>query len=147
MPGRAMLKRMGILISLVAVAIAVAGCASADHSWRGEFDARLEGARASVEEALGKVGPNATKAEEFQSYTNLGRELEYKGELIEGLDAPRGCTEVQTKGLDHVKSSGHSASEVHGPDYPTRLLRADRVSLENEVRVLALVDHEAETCE
>ena len=147
MPGRAMFKRAGFAALLIGVAIIVAACGGADHSWRGEFDARLEGAGASVEAALTKVGPGATKDEEFQAYASLGRELRYKAELIEGLDAPPGCAEVQPKGLDHVKSSGHSAGEAHGPDYPNRLLKADRVSLEDEIDVLARIEQDAETCE
>src|ERR1700742_1104197 len=113
MPAGMTLKRVATVFLLLATAALAGGCASADHSWRGEFDARLEGASLAMEETLAEAGPNATKAEEFRSYTNLGRELRYKGELIEGLDPPRGCADVQIKGLDHVKSSGLGASMVH----------------------------------
>lgn len=146
MPGRAIFKRARFAVLLFGAAVIVAGC-GADHSWQGEFDARLEGASTSVEEALTRLGPDATKDEEFRDYASLGRELRYKGALIEGLDAPPDCADVQTKGLDHVKRTGLVAAEVHGPDYPTRLLKADRVSLEGEVRVLARIEWEAETCE
>jgi hypothetical protein len=133
-------------LASIALVAAFAGCASVGHTWQDEFTARLEGAGTSVEATLTEVGSDASKAEDFQEYVNLGRELEHDGDLLEGLDPPRGCTEVQVKGFDHIESSGHSASEVHGPDYPKRLLKADRVSFDNEVRVLARLEREAGTC-
>jgi hypothetical protein len=41
-----MFKRAGLAALLIGVPVGVTGCASADHSWRGEFGARLEGASA-----------------------------------------------------------------------------------------------------
>lgn len=140
------MRHTGVVLTVLAVGLALVGCASTGHTWEDEFTARLEGADTSVKETLDEVGSDATKAEDFQSYVNLGRELRHEGELVEDLDPPRGCTEVQVKGYDHMKSSGLLASEVHGPDYPERLLKADRVSLENESRVLARLGREAETC-
>jgi hypothetical protein len=140
------MRRAGVVLALLAVTVVAAGCASTGHTWQDEFTARLEGADTSVKETLEEVGSDATKAEDFQSYVNLGRELRHEGELLEGLEPPRRCTEVQVKGFDHIESSGLFASEIHGPDYPERLLKADRVSLENEVRVLARLRREAETC-
>jgi hypothetical protein len=140
------MRRAGVVLTSIALAATIAGCASVGHTWQDEFTARLEGAGTSVEETLTEVGSDASKAEDFEGYVNLGRELGHEGELLGGLDPPRGCTEVQVKGFDHIKSSGHFASEVHGPDYPERLLKADRASLENEVRVLARLEREAQSC-
>jgi hypothetical protein len=140
------MRRAGVVLASIALAATIAGCVSVGHTWQDEFTARLEGAGASVEEALTEVGSGTSKAEDFQGYANLGRELGHEGELLEGLDPPRGCTEVQVKGFDHIKSSGHFASEVRAPDYPERLLKADRVSLENELRVLARLEREAQSC-
>jgi hypothetical protein len=137
-----------LITVLVVVAVAlVSGCGSTDHSWRGEFDARLEGATASIEETLAEVGPDAAKSEYFQRYPKLSRELKFKSELIEGLLPAHGCSEVQLKGLDHIKSSALFTSFVSPPDYPWRMLRGDRVSLESEIHVLARLEREAETCE
>jgi hypothetical protein len=135
-----------VLLAIVSTAFA-AGCASADHSWRGELDARLEAASMSIEKTLTEVGPGATKPEDFRSYENLGRELTYKAELIEGLDPPQRCARVQLKGLDHVKSSGHKYSQVGPPDFPWKLLRAGRVGLADDAQDLARIEREAETCE
>src|ERR1700761_6307940 len=98
MPGRAELKRAGVLVALVAVAFAVAACASADHSWRGEFDARLEGASAAIEERLPELTPHSTEIELLTASQELAHTLAFKDELIEKLDPPGSCEEVQEEG-------------------------------------------------
>ena len=102
MPGRAKLKRAGIALLLVAFAITVAGCASADHSWRGEFDARLEGAAAAIEERLPELRSDSTEVELFTASQDLAHTLAFKAELIKQLDSPDGCEEVQEGGRREV---------------------------------------------
>ena len=132
---------------LIGAALLATACASADHSWRGEFDARLEGAAGSIEESLAAIAPGASRVEVSDGYANLGRELSFKGELIEGLVAPPDCAEVQEKGLDHVKSSGLVTSEASGlQDYTPAVAKGERVSIENELRILERLERQAETC-
>jgi hypothetical protein len=103
MPGRAKLKRAGAVLPLVAAALWVAGCASSDHSWRGEFDARLEGAKAAIEERAGQFRPDSTGAELFDAGMELGPRLEFKGELIRAMTPPDGCEGRQEKGRRGVE--------------------------------------------
>jgi hypothetical protein len=105
MPGRAELKRAGVFCLLVAVTIVVSACASADHSWRGEFDARLEGAAAAIEERLGELRSDSTEGEMFTASQNLAHTLAFKAELIKKLDPPDGCEEIQEGGRRTVDST------------------------------------------
>jgi hypothetical protein len=99
-----MFKRAGIFISLAAAAVGVAACASTDHSWRGEFDARLEGASAAIEERLPELRSDSSETELFTASQDLGRRLAFKAELIKELDPPDRCMEVQEGGRREVGS-------------------------------------------
>jgi hypothetical protein len=85
------MRRAGVVLTVFALGAIASGCASADHSWKGEFDARLEGAGASIEETLAAVGPTAPEREYFRRYPRLAPELHHNAELIEGRGA---CSEV-----------------------------------------------------
>jgi hypothetical protein len=98
MPGGGMLKRARIVALPIGVAIVVTACASADHSWRGEFDARLEGASTAIEERLPELRSDSTQSELFTASQDLAHELAFKAELIQKLDPPKGCEQVQEEG-------------------------------------------------
>jgi hypothetical protein len=102
MPGRAELKHAGTLLSLGAAAVLATGCASSDHSWRGEFDARLDGASAAIEEKLPELKSDSTEVELFTASHDLAHTLAFKAELIKQLDPPDGCKEVQEGGRREV---------------------------------------------
>jgi hypothetical protein len=107
-----MFKRAGIAGLLIGVAVVVTACASADHSWRGEFDARLEGASAAMEETLAQTRPNMSEIELAETFYPLGRELLFKSELIDKLDPPKGCETVQEEGRRRVSSASLFASQL-----------------------------------
>ena len=92
------MKRAGVVCLLLAVAAVVSACASADHTWRGEFDARLEGAAAALEERLPELTPASTEGELFTASQVLAHTLAFKQKLIEKLNPPDGCEEVQEEG-------------------------------------------------
>jgi hypothetical protein len=86
----------------VAVAIIASGCAGADHTWRGEFDARLEGASAAVERYLPELQSTSSEEGLFLAGMELGRTLWFKTQLITELEPPKGCDLVQQKGKSEV---------------------------------------------
>ena len=100
-----MFKRAGFAALLIGVAIIVAACGGADHSWRGEFDARLEGAVAAIEARLPELRPDSTERELFTASQQLAHELAFKTELIRKLDPPDSCEEVQEAGRRTVEDS------------------------------------------
>ena len=102
MSGRAGLKRAAAMPLAVGAVILIAGCASANHSWRGEFDARLEGAAAAVEEKLPELRSSSSQIELFRAGMELGRTLGFKDNLIAELEPPAGCELVQQKGKAEV---------------------------------------------
>jgi hypothetical protein len=112
MPVGVTLKRAATVALVVAATIAVSGCASADHSWRGEFVARLEGASAAMEETLAETRPDMSEIELAETVYPLGRELLFKSELIEKLDPPADCATVQEEGAKRVLSSGLFAAQL-----------------------------------
>jgi hypothetical protein len=102
MPGRAELKRAGIVLALIAAALAVSACASQDHSWRGEFDARLEGAATAIEERAPDLTPDSSQRELFTASQSLAHTLAFKYGLIKKLNPPDSCEEVQEAGRREV---------------------------------------------
>ena len=143
MPARAMLKRVGILISLVA--IVVAGCASADHSWRGEFTARLEGAARTVEEALEKTNPQMSPDEYFTTFGPPGETLFFKSQLIKELDPPPGCEALQVKGRAAVSGAAERLAGAFKNLTPM-LERNFPAILEEELARLEKLEREARNC-
>src|SRR5271156_6137171 len=97
MPGGGMLKRAWATVPLIAAAILVTGCAGDDHSWRGEFDARLGGSPPAIEGALMAMHPQMTESEYFETFTPLGKTLLFKASLIDELNPPSGCDKAQQK--------------------------------------------------
>ena len=97
-----MFKRGSTALLLIGAVALATGCAGADHSWRGEFDARLEGASAAIEETLAVTRPNMSEIELGRTYYFLGRQLLFKSELIKKLEPPDGCEEVQEGGWREV---------------------------------------------
>jgi hypothetical protein len=145
MPGRAMFKRAGVFFALAATTFALAGCASADHTWRGEFDARLEGAAGTVEEALEEASPHMTAPDEFFKFVPPGETLFFKSELIEKLDPPPGCEAVQVKG----KAAVYGAAELLGGAFKNLTPMLERrfpAILEEELALFEKREREAANC-
>lgn len=109
MPGRAKFKRAGFAAILNGVALVAFACGGADHSWRGEFDARLEGAAGAIEASLPELRPGSTERELFAGSQRLAHELAFKSELIGKLNPPDGCEEVQEEGWRTVGGSAQFA--------------------------------------
>lgn len=146
MPGRAMFKRAGIAALLIGAAALLTACASADHSWRGEFDARLEGAVAALEETLAETGPRTSELELAKAFYPLGQKLLFKGELIEKLDPPAGCEAIQERGRRQVNSTGVFASTLlkNLTPYLKRNLSGD---VRDQIATLKRLVVESSTCE
>jgi hypothetical protein len=145
MPVGVMLKRAATAALVVAATIAVSGCASADHSWRGEFDARLEGASAAIEEHLGALGSKSTEIELFRASQGLGHELAFKSELIKGLDPPDGCEVVQEEGLRNVGGLAEFSYDLPKNLTP-ELHRALPHPFEEAIAEYKELEREAESC-
>lgn len=138
-------RSAGIFLSLVAIAIAVAGCAGADHSWRGEFDARLEGAEAAIEAGLPELRPDSTEGELFTASQRLAHDLAFKEELIRKLDPPDGCEKVQEEGRRTVGASAQFDYELlkNLTPYLKAHLRQD---LREQIADLRLIRTKSMTC-
>jgi hypothetical protein len=139
------MRRAGVVTALLAAAVVIVGCASTGHTWQDEFTARLEGASGSIEEARAEVHPQMSFEEDFATFLPLGRTIEFKSELIDELDPPDGCEEVQEKGEHAV---GGFAS--FGYDIPKNLtpeLEHHIPSImEEEIAKLEGIEAEAGTC-
>ncbi len=146
MPGRGMFKRAGSAALLVAVVVVAAGCASADHSWRGEFDARLEGAAETVEGALAEAHPQMKAPDEYFAFVPAGESLFFKSQLVKELDPPPGCEALQVKG----KAAVYGAAELLGGAFKNLTPTLERnfpAILEEELARFEKLEHEASTCE
>ncbi len=129
----------------IVLAFVLTACASADHTWRGEFDARLEGAAATVEEARAEVHPHMSPDEYATLFWPLGKTLFFKSELIEHLDPPPGCEAVQVKG----KAAVYLAGSLLGSLFENLTPQAERDLPRNLEETLALFEkreREAATC-
>jgi hypothetical protein len=146
MPGRAELKRAGMLLALIAAALAVSACASEDHTWRGEFDARLEGAAGTLEEAIEEANPRMSPAEYLTTFLRPGERLFFKSQLVKELDPPAGCEAVQVKGGAAVYGAAEQLGSAFKNLTPT-LERNFRAILEGELAHMEKLEREAETCE
>jgi hypothetical protein len=146
MPGGAKLKRALIPTLAVAAAIVASGCASADHSWRGEFDARLEGVSRVIEEALARTHLGMGDTEIFEIYYRLGETTEFKSELVKELDPPKGCEQVQEKG-EHAVGGFPSFAYGVPKNLTPELEHHLPTLLEEAVERLEDFKREAETCE
>lgn len=141
--------------ALAALAVVVCGCApTADHSWKGEFDARLDGAKAVVEEAEQEGNPGQAEQEgnsrrptrEYLANTyRLGLRLEHDYLLIDELSSPTSCEAVEVKGKDAVR--GDAVLLVDLLENLTPRLKYHLVEiLEDEVATIEKREREAETC-
>ncbi len=133
-------------MSLLMAAIAVSSCAAGtEHSWHGEFTARLEGAAGSIEEALDAMHPDMSGFDYLQIFPKLSERQEFKDALIKELDPPGGCEEVQEKGEQAIKRSGGLSRGL--PQNLTPLLVRKLPSLlEEEIAELKTIEGEAKTC-
>ena len=139
------MRRAAIVLCFVAAATVVAGCASADHSWQGEFDARLEGAARIVEEAREDVHPHMTPDEYGMLFWPLGETLFFKSELIAELDPPDGCEELQVKGKAAVRFAGSMLGGLFENLTPGAERRLPR-NLEEALALFERREREAATC-
>ena len=145
MPGRATLKLASIVVPLIAAAILASGCASADHSWRGEFDARLEGASKAIEEEIGEFSPDSSDRQLADAGFVLGGPLEFKSELIRDLDPPKGCEEVQEEGRRKVGGLGAFSYDIFENLTP-KLKRELPRPLEEAIAEYKVLEREAANC-
>jgi hypothetical protein len=129
----------------VAVAINVSGCAGADHTWRGEFDARLEGASAAVKRYLPELQSTSGEEELFFAGMELGRTLWFKTQLVAALEPPEGCELVQRKGKSEVYGLAELAAGLFKDTTP-ELKRALPVPFEVGVEKLDKFQREAAHC-
>ena len=132
-------------LAIVAAAIA-SGCASADHTWRGEFDARLEGAETVVEEAAGELQPSSSEPQVFRAGIELSRKLEFRRESIEELDPPAACEAVQEAGARKVSGFAEKTYDLYKNLTPFLHRRLPRF-LKEEIAAIGKIKQEAETCE
>jgi hypothetical protein len=146
MPGRARMKRAGTVLLLVATTICVTACASTDHSWRGELDARLEGASAAIQETTPKWTPAITYDELLRTSIGLARRLEFKSELIAKLDPPKGCETVEEAATKKVAGLAQR-SYVLEKNMTPYLQRHYRGDFAGELAALEELEREAAECE
>jgi hypothetical protein len=128
------------------VALIAAACASEDHSWRGEFDARLEGAAAAIEEETANIDPRSKPDEIIALEDELGRPLEFKSELIGRLHPPAGCEEVQERGRRAVGGTAQLSATLYKNLTPY-LQRKLPAPFEEALATLEEIEREAATCE
>jgi hypothetical protein len=145
MSGRAGLKRAAAMLLAVGAIGLMAGCAGADHSWRGEFDARLEGATAAIEADLGKFQPDSPQDELFRTTFELASPLEFKGNLIQELHPPADCEAVEEKGWRGVDEMATLSADVF-KDLTPELQRSLPRLYEEAIAEYKELEHEAETC-
>ena len=139
--------RLVLACSVLVLALVLVACGGSQHEWEGEFTARLEGASASIEKALETTGAGEAKSHDFVAFTDLSRELEFKGELIERLQAPSGCSSVQEKGLDNVRSFGLGMDGIGDPkNFTPVLFTSARYAMTETIAKLERIAREAETC-
>lgn len=141
--------KLALLAGLIVVGSVISGCGSA--RWNEEFVARLEGVSAAIEEAHNAFIPKAyveDQEHDFRVVANLGRELLFKGALIEKLQPPAGCVEIQEKSLHTIGSLGRAYSDYNFEKSATPyLIQHTPADLEREVSALSRLISEAEGCE
>ena len=140
------MRRAAVAVVAVAATTLASGCASADHSWRGDFVARLEGASAAMAEAVGEFSPDAKYPEISRAGYRLGHTLQFKHELIRKLDPPAGCLTVQKEGQEEVISVGEDFYFLYKNLTPELQRKLPEI-LEEGTTNLERIEQEAETCE
>jgi hypothetical protein len=138
------MRRAGVVFSLIATIVALVGCASEDHTWQGEFTARLEGAAAVIEEVREEAHPNMSQ-EEFFELMPLGGPLFFKAELIKELEPPAGCEAVQVKGKAAVSGAGDLIMGAFENLTP-QLERTFSARLEEDIATIEKREREAARC-
>jgi len=133
-----------MLLAVGAVGL-MAGCAGADHSWRGEFDARLEAATAAIEADLGKFQPDTPRDELFRTTFELASPLEFKGNLIRELHPPAGCEAVEEEGWRGVDKTATLSADVF-KDLTPKLKRSLPRLYEEAIAEYKELEQEAEAC-
>ena len=126
----------------------VAGCGGGTkhHTWQGEFNERLEGASAAIEEKLGELRSSSSEGEILEAGTRLGQKLEFKAELIEKMSPPGGCEAVQEEGRRKVGGAAEVTYNLYKDLTPTLHRKLPR-PLEEEIAGLKSVEREAGHCE
>jgi len=139
------MRRAGVVVSGIVVALAMAGCASASHTWSGEFTARLEGAAETVEEAREELHPHMSGDEYATMFWPLGSTLFFKSQLVAKLNPPTGCEALQVKG----KAAVYGNSSLLGGLFKNLTPGLERDLphiLEDELAKLEKLEREAATC-
>jgi hypothetical protein len=139
------LRRVAVVASAVLAALIATGCASADHTWRGEFTARLEGASAVVEEVREELRSHSPE-ELLTTFERMGEALSFKAELVKKLKPPAGCEAVQVRGKSAVTGAANLVGgyiKDFGPDPGGRF----PVALEEQLALLEKGEREAAHCE
>jgi hypothetical protein len=141
------MRRVGVVVTLLMLlGASVAGCASENHTWQGEFDARLEGATGTLEEAIDEANPQMSPGEYFTTFRRPANKLFFKSQLIKNLDPPVGCEALQVKGGAAV----YGAAERLGTAFKdlTPMMERDfRAGLEAELARMEKLEREAGSCE
>jgi hypothetical protein len=140
------LKHVGVVLLLVAAPIIAAGCGGGDQSWRTEFDARLTGASAEIEEKLGDLTPGSTESAMFRATEELAGELDTEAELVESLDPPDACEEVQEEGMRKLTGTAQFSAELLKNLTPY-LRRRLPGPFRERIAEYKLLEHEAARCE
>src|ERR1700735_1224935 len=92
----------------------VTGCGGPkNHTWQREFPERLEGSKALVEETAGELRPSSSDTQVFQAGIELGRKLEFRRELIEELNPPAACEEVQEAGAKKLSGLAQKTYDLY----------------------------------
>jgi hypothetical protein len=144
MPGRP--TKLTFAAAALVVALLVAGCGGTkNHTWQGELTERLEGSIAVIEEAAGELQPSSSETQVFRAGIELGRKLEFRRELVEGLHPPAACEAVQEAGAK--KLSGLAEATYNFGKNLTPFLHRDlpRI-LKEEIAAIGSIEQEAEAC-
>jgi hypothetical protein len=139
------MRRAMVVSAVLAVGLALVGCASTDHTWQDEFTARLEGTSRSIEEALAEVHPHMSFEEDFETFPPLGETVEFKAELLKELGPPDGCEEVQEKG-EHAVGGFVSLTYQVPKNLTPQLERRLPSAIQEAIAELEAIEGEAETC-
>jgi hypothetical protein len=142
-------RRTNLTFAAVAMVgvLLVTGCAGTkDHTWQGEFTERLEGSKALVEETAGGLRPSSSDTQVFQAGIELGRKLEFRRELIEGLNPPAACEEVQEAGANKLSRLAQKTYDLYKNLNPFLRRQLPRI-LKEESAGIGKIEHEAESCE
>jgi hypothetical protein len=82
----------------------------------------------------------------FQAGIELGRKLEFRRELIEELNPPAACEEVQEAGAKKVSGLAQKTYDLYKNLTPFLRRQLPRI-LKEEIAGIGKIEHEAESCE